>query len=91
MRTLVCNVEHGARPLASLATMQLMQRVADGQHARRAGAQLTKSAEGLQVLSSAAAAVKVCFKRDALDAGVPLLAPMEGASFLHMTPRCISA
>lgn len=32
----------------------------------------------LQVLQTAAAAVKVCCKRDALDDGLPLLAPMEG-------------
>ncbi len=33
----------------------------------------------LEVLSRAAAAVKVCWKRDEDDEGAPLLAPMEGA------------
>ena len=32
----------------------------------------------LDVLAEAAAAVRVCWKRDALDHGAPLLAPLEG-------------
>lgn len=36
----------------------------------------------LQVLQTAAAAAKVCWKRDALDDGLPLLAPIEGTSTL---------
>ena len=32
----------------------------------------------LQVLQTAAAAVKVSWKRDSLDDGLPLLAPIEG-------------
>lgn len=41
----------------------------------------------LQVLQSAAAAVKACWKQDALDEGQPLLAPMEGAVDL-ISLRC---
>ena len=47
MRTLVCNVEPGARPLAVGAAEQLL-RTRAGPSARRT-AQLTDSAEGLQV------------------------------------------
>lgn len=36
----------------------------------------------LQVLQTAAAAIKVCWKRDALDDGLPLLAPIEGNVFM---------
>ncbi|CAL8469241.1 g8782 [Coccomyxa elongata] len=75
MRTLVCNVNPGASPLACGTAEQLL-RARPGLGARRA-AQLTSTAEGLQVLQSAAAAVKACWKQDALDEGQPLLAPME--------------
>ncbi|BDA45013.1 probable DNA-directed primase/polymerase protein at C-terminar half [Coccomyxa sp. Obi] len=75
MRTLVCNVGPGALPLACGAAEQLL-RVRLGPGVRRA-AQLTSSAEGLQVLQTAAAAVKACWKRDAQDEGQPLLAPIE--------------
>ena len=50
MRTLVCNVEPGARPLAVGAAEQLL-RTRAGPSARRT-AQLTDSAEGLQVTCS---------------------------------------
>ena len=36
----------------------------------------------LELLSSAAAAVKVCWKRDEADAGEPLVAPLAGAARL---------
>ncbi|EIE21146.1 hypothetical protein COCSUDRAFT_43486 [Coccomyxa subellipsoidea C-169] len=75
MRTLVCNVETGARPLACGAAEQLLRSRAGPSNRRTA--QLSDSAEGLQLLQTAAAAAKVCWKRDALDDGLPLLAPIE--------------
>ena len=59
MRTLVCNVEQSARPLTVGAAEQLLRSRA-GPSARRT-AQLTDSAEGLQVTRAAQIGQGLCF------------------------------